>query len=85
MELVEFLFELDFLLFVGLKLGSDFINCMRRGGFVSNIELMVETGFKLAVLLHLEGFFFIETIILLVLLVDIVFGNGIDFGDIRFF
>jgi hypothetical protein len=58
---------------------------MRRGGFVSNIELMVETGFKLAILFHLEGFFFIETIILLVLLVDVVFRNGIDFGDILSF
>ena len=85
LELVEFLFELDVLLFVGLEFGSDFINGMRRSSFVSDIELMVKTGFKLAVLLHLEGFFFIEAIILLVLLIDVFFGNGVDFGDILSF
>jgi hypothetical protein len=75
LELVEFLLELEVLLLISFKLGSNFINSVRRGCFVSYIELMVKTGLKLAVLLHLKGFFFIEAIVLLVLLVNAFFGN----------
>jgi hypothetical protein len=72
---VKFLLELEVLLFIGLKLGSDFINSVRRGCFISYIKLMVKAGLKLAVLLHLKGFLFIEAIVLLVLLFNAFFGN----------
>lgn len=72
-------------MFVGLELGSYFIDGMWRSGFVGCIKFLVKPYLKLTVFLHLQGFFFIETIILLVLAIDVIFGKWVNFGDVLSF
>ena len=58
---------------ISLEFGGDFVDCVGRGSLKSDVNLLVEMGLKLSVLFHLDGFLFIEAIVLLVLSVDVLF------------
>ena len=55
---------------------------MRRGSFLSDMNLLVEMDFKISIFLHLKGFLFIETVVLLVLLIDVIPGDQLYFGEV---
>ncbi len=46
---------------------------------MGDVDLLIEMGFEISVFLHLEGFFFVETVVLLVLLGDVVPRDRVDF------
>ena len=39
---------------------------------MSGVNLLVEMDFEISIFLHLKGFFFVETVVLLVLLIDVI-------------
>ncbi len=82
LKLVQFLLKVDVLLLISLQFGGDFIDGMRRGSFLSDVNLLVEMDFKISILFHLKGFFFVETVVLLVLLIDVIPGDQVYFGEV---
>jgi hypothetical protein len=55
---------------------------MRRGSFMSDVNLLVEMDFEISIFLHLKGFLFVETVVLLVLLIDVIPGDQLYFGEV---
>ncbi len=82
LELVQFLFKVNVLLLIGLHFGGDFIDGMRRGSFFSDVNLLVEMDFEISIFFHLKGFFFVKAIVLLVLLIDVIPGDQLYFGEV---